>query len=128
MQTKNMKFGQHAAELPEFHVLRLHSEVEIENDRIRRDLLAFDMEMMLGESGAVITVFIHIADLFADLAQHLFVQIRAFARHALEDVFFASNGREIKCTDFHNESLEMRECTEADGRASAPLTAAALPL
>ena len=46
--------GQHDAELADTHALGVQAEVQIEQDRIGRDLVALDVEVVLGERARLV--------------------------------------------------------------------------
>jgi hypothetical protein len=103
---------QHQAELADIDALGLHAEVEVEHDRVGRHLLAFDMEVMLGEADAVVTVFVHVADLLGQLAEHVLVEVGTAPGHAFLDIGKATDGRQIKCANFHTALPGACPCVE----------------
>jgi len=67
--------------------------LEIEHARVRRDFLAFDMEVMRRKTDTVIAMRVHVLNLLGQLAQHLLIEIRAACGHALPDFIEAADRR-----------------------------------
>ena len=82
---------QHDAELPHADPLGLHSEVQVEHDRVRRDLEALDVEVVLGKGNGVIAELVGELRLLRELPQHLLIEVRAQARDPLLDLVTRSD-------------------------------------
>lgn len=93
--------GSTSPQLSEFDLLRLHPEIEIEHDGVGRDLLTFDVEVVLGEPDAIVTMGVHVADLFRQLTEHLLIEIGAASCHTFFNVREAADRRQIERTYFH---------------------------
>ena len=88
--------GQHDPELPDPDALRLHREIQVEQNRVLRHLEAFDVEMMLGETDRVIAKPIRQNNLLGQFLQHALIEIGAHARHALLDFRAAADTRQVE--------------------------------
>lgn len=107
--------GQDQAALADAQVLRLHAEEEVEHDRVGRDFLALDMEVVLGERDAVVAVLVEVAGLLGEMAEHVLVEIGTAAGHALFELCLAADGRQVKDADFH--ALLLPSCAAKNGAA-----------
>ncbi len=84
---------QHDAELADAQPLGLHRDVQVEQHGIVRQLEAFDVKMMLGETDRVVAEVVGKPRLARDLVQHLVVQVALQADAPFFDVVFATDRR-----------------------------------
>ena len=92
---------QHEAELPDADPFGLHRQVEVEHDRVGRDLEALDVEVVLGEADRVVAQRVARLGELAEVGQHLLVQLRTQPRHALLDVRARADRRKEEERDLH---------------------------
>ena len=96
---------QHHAQLPHPNPLRLHRQIQVEHDRIRRELEALDMEMVLGETDRVVTERVARLGELAQIREHLLVQLGPQPRHPLLDVLARPHRREEEEGNLHDALL-----------------------
>jgi len=66
---------QHDAELADAEPLGLHRDVQVEQDGIVRELKAFDVKVMLGETDRIVAEVVGEARLPREVVQHLIVEM-----------------------------------------------------
>ena len=96
---------QHHAQLPHSNPLGLHRQIQVEHDRIRRELEALDMEVVLGETDRVITERVARLGELTQIREHLLVQLGPQPRHPLLDVLARAHRREEEEGNLHDALL-----------------------
>jgi hypothetical protein len=84
---------QHDTELSDPQPLRLHRNVQVEQDGIVRKLETLDVKMMLGETDGVVAEIVGEACLAGNIVQHLIVEMTLQSDAPFFDVGFAADRR-----------------------------------
>ena len=109
---------QHHAQLPHPNSLRLHRQIQIEHDRVGRELEALDMEMVLGETDRVVTKRVARLGELAQIREHLLVQLGPQPRHPLLDILARAHRREEEEGNLHDALLSAAQPPVRSSRQS----------
>ncbi len=80
-------------QLADAQPLGLHRDVQVEQDGVVRQLEAFDVKVMLGETDRIVAEVVGEARLSRDVVQHLIVEMSLQSDAPLFDFGFAADRR-----------------------------------
>ena len=97
--------GQHDAELADADALGLHRQVEVEHDRVGRELETLNVEVVLGEADRVVTERVAGLGERTEVGQHVLVQLGPQPGHPLLNVLARPHRGEEEEGNLHDALL-----------------------